>query len=167
MRLAVEPEALDHARAHLTGLMAVSPGVLVEDKGCALAVHYRQALHLESEVAAAVHVIAADLRPMFHVQPGKCVLEIEPAGCSKGAAIEAYMSEEPFAGRLPVFVGDDETDEDGFAVVNARRGLSIRVGYGGATAARWRFTDVNEVIRWLGAPQHAHGKRISAAGEIS
>lgn len=163
----VEPKALDGARARLAGLIAVSPGVLVEDKGCALAVHYRQALHLESDVTAAVHAISADLQPHFYVQSGKCVLEIKPAGYSKGAAIEAFMSEAPFAGRLPVFVGDDETDEGGFAVVNARRGLSIRVGYGGRTAARWRFTNVNEVIGWLGTPQHAHGKRISAAEEIS
>jgi trehalose 6-phosphate phosphatase len=162
IRQPVAPDALDGARKRLKELASARPGILLEDKGGALAVHYRQVLHLEGEVIAIVEAIAADLGPGFHAQHGKCVVEIKPAGYSKGAAIEAFMGEAPFAGRLPVFVGDDATDEDGFVAVNAQGGLSIRVGYGGRTAARWRFTDVNEVIRWLVTPEQAHGRRIPA-----
>ncbi|HSD74362.1 MAG TPA: trehalose-phosphatase [Steroidobacteraceae bacterium] len=162
-RLAVEPRDLDDARARLGPLKTASPGILIEDKGCALAVHYRQAMHLESEIAATVHSVASPLQPRFHVQPGKCVLEIKPAGCSKGSAIEAFMNEPPFAGRLPVFAGDDDTDEAGFAVVNALGGVSVHVGYSRPTAAHWRLADVNAVIRWLAAPHQPHGKPIAAA----
>ena len=76
------------------------------------------------------------------------------------------MAEPPFAGRMPVFAGDDETDEDGFAVVNARGGVSVHVGYSRPTAAHWRLADVNAVIRWLAAPHQLHGKPIPAAERI-
>lgn len=164
---AVASEALDRVRVPLMEQMAAKSGIVVEDKGYALAIHYRQALHLEKKVTATVHALAAELRPDFHVQPGKCVLEIKPAGCSKGEAIRAFMGEAPFCGRRPVFVGDDETDESGFEAVNALAGLSVRVGYGGPTTARWRFADVNEVIRWLRAPQQAHGKPVQAVERVA
>jgi trehalose 6-phosphate phosphatase len=155
---------LDEARILLAKFTSASPGLLIEDKGEALAIHYRQAMHLESQIAATVRAVAAPLQPHFHAQPGKCVIEIRPADCSKGTALEAFMREEPFVGRRPVFVGDDATDEDGFAAVNARGGLSIQVGYSVPTAARWRFKDVNEVIRWLNSPGQLHGRRVSTDG---
>ncbi len=161
-RPSVEPAELDGVRARLARVASASAAVFIEDKGCTLAVHYRQAMHLESDIVAVVQAAAADLHPRFHVQTGKCVLEIKPVACSKGAAIEAFMDEPPFRGRLPVFVGDDDTDEDGFAAVNARGGLSVHVGYHGPTAAHWRFTDSNLVIRWLGAPHQPLGRPISA-----
>jgi trehalose 6-phosphate phosphatase len=83
------------------------------------------------------------------LREGKCVLELAPAGFSKRAAIEAFMTEPPFAGRIPVFLGDDVTDEDGFAAVNALGGHSIRVGSDAATAARSRFADVAAAVAWL------------------
>jgi trehalose 6-phosphate phosphatase len=82
------------------------------------------------------------------VQPGKLVVELRPAGSDKGEAIAAFMGEAPFRGRVPVFIGDDATDEHGFAVVNAMGGHSLKVGEG-ATIARWRLPDVRAVERWL------------------
>jgi trehalose 6-phosphate phosphatase len=87
---------------------------------------------------------AADLR----LQRGKMVLEIVPVESDKGSTIAKFMSESPFRGRIPVFLGDDVTDEYGFSVVNAMNGHSIKVGPG-RSAARWRLPDVPAVRSWL------------------
>jgi trehalose 6-phosphate phosphatase len=76
------------------------------------------------------------------------VFEIGLSGKDKGVAIAEFMHEAPFEGRLPVFVGDDVTDEDGFAVVNALNGFSVKVGPG-SSAARWRLSGAEDVRRWL------------------
>ncbi|MDR8470956.1 trehalose-phosphatase, partial [Acinetobacter baumannii] len=65
--------------------------------------------------------------PLLALQLGKCVVEIKPRGVNKGEAITAFMQEAPFAGREPVFVGDDLTDEAGFSVVNQLQGMSVKV----------------------------------------
>jgi trehalose 6-phosphate phosphatase len=92
---------------------------------------------------------AAALGPHYRLRTGKCVYELTPACCSIRAAIEAFMSEAPFAGRTPVFVGDDDTDEEGFDAVNALGGYSIRVGRQVRSAARFQFATVSGVIAWL------------------
>ncbi|MGS9235452.1 trehalose-phosphatase, partial [Salmonella enterica subsp. enterica serovar Infantis] len=87
-----------------------------ETKGMAFALHYRQAPeHEEALLALAQHV--TQHLPQLALQPGKCVVEIKPKGTNKGEANAAFMQEAPFAGRIPVFVGDDLTDEAGFGVV--------------------------------------------------
>ena len=82
------------------------------------------------------------------LQPGKRVVELKPAGRDKGVAIADLMEEPPFVGRVPVFVGDDATDEFGFSVVNEMHGHSIKVG-GGPTSARFRLKTVSAVKDWL------------------
>jgi trehalose 6-phosphate phosphatase len=124
------------------------PDVLIEDKGTTVALHYRQNPALEPEIAAFAEAqIAhfADLR----LQMGKMVAEIRPNGNDKGTAIRRFMEMAPFQGRTPVFIGDDVTDEAGFAVVNALGGHSIRVGAAITTAARHRIPDVSSLHRWL------------------
>ena len=79
------------------------------------------------------------------------LLEVRPDNRDKGTAIEDFMAESPFAGRLPVFVGDDLTDEHGFATVERLGGWTIKVGPG-RTEARFRLADVDAVERWLMAP---------------
>ncbi|HEY9183494.1 MAG TPA: trehalose-phosphatase, partial [Gammaproteobacteria bacterium] len=107
-------------------------------------------------VAAAA---AAAVGPAFHVLPGKKVLEIKAATVGKGRAIAEFMAEPPFAGRCPVFVGDDLTDEDGFEIVNTLGGHSIAVGVGRDTRARWRLADEAHVLRWV----ESHGDARGAA----
>jgi trehalose 6-phosphate phosphatase len=123
-------------------------GVSVEHKGLSVAMHYRLAPHLRDSVEDILRLALAELGAEFRLISGNMVLEITPGGKDKGAAIAEFMREPPFAGRLPVFLGDDTTDEDGFDVVNAANGISVRVG-AGASIARWRIADAPSVRRWL------------------
>ena len=141
-------EGLEIARRRLTDVADAFDGLLMEDKGRSLALHYRAAPQLESYVLDSVRSLGEDLGDEYMIQLGKCVVELRPAGADKGEAIRAFMREAPFAGRTPVFIGDDVTDEHGFAVVNELGGYAVKVGEG-ATIARWRLPDVRAVERWL------------------
>jgi trehalose 6-phosphate phosphatase len=125
------------------------PGVLLEPKPHAIALHYRLAPERSAQVLSLAKRAAQALGPAFRLQTGKRVVEILPAQAGKGAAIERFMGCPPYAGRTPVFVGDDRTDEDGFAVVNTLAGLSIRVGDGGQTQAPFRLHSPSAVRDWL------------------
>jgi trehalose 6-phosphate phosphatase len=147
-RLPAAP-ALEKARRAMLELANRHPGLLVEDKRFALALHYRRAPQLESVVARALTEIAAGVRPEFELQMGKMVAELRPAGSTKGAAVSEFMSEHPFQGRVPVYIGDDLTDESAFEWVNGAGGLSIAVNVVGATAASARLPNVSAVRAWL------------------
>ena len=152
------PVALDwmqDARDAMEGFAAAHPGLLLENKGASLALHYRS--RPELEVAVQQFVADLDIPAAAERLQGRKVMEVKPRRMNKGAAIRAYMSEPPFAGRTPVFAGDDVTDESGFIAVNELGGVSVKVG-DGATAANWRLAGVSDVLRWLDA---------SIAGEIS
>jgi trehalose 6-phosphate phosphatase len=123
-------------------------GLVFEDKGASVALHYRLAPQLAAAAQKAVRDAAGPLGDAVEVQGGKMVVELKPAGCDKGAAIESFMQEPPFAGRVPVFLGDDTTDEYGFRVVNRLGGHSIKVGEG-ASAARWRLENPAAARAWL------------------
>jgi trehalose 6-phosphate phosphatase len=148
-RPAVDTDLLHPARKILAELQSRHKGLLLEDKGTALAMHYRLAHRSEPLVREVMTQLAGPLRDRFVLRSGKCVIELAPAGYSARTAIEAFMSEEPFRGRIPVFVGDDSIDEDGFAAVNALGGYSIRVGKAAPSAARYNFGSVSAVIAWL------------------
>ena len=160
----VDISQLDKARDVLIELVTHYPGLLLEDKGSALAVHFRQAPQHERATMVVMVELADQLREKFVLRDGKCVLELTPRGFSKRSAIESFMREPPFAGRTPVFIGDDVTDEDGFEAVNALGGYSVRVGDLAATAAKFRFSSVSTVIAWLrernlSRPAKAPGRR--------
>jgi trehalose 6-phosphate phosphatase len=149
MRPSVDTAPLQPAREALAELQLRHKGLLLEDKGTALAMHYRLAPACESVVREIMTELATPLAGQFVLRSGKCVFELAPAGYSKRDAIEAFMLEALFAGRMPVFIGDDVTDEDGFDAVNALNGHSIRVGSSDATSARHRFGSVSAVVAWL------------------
>ncbi len=148
-RADVKQDALNVARLRLQDLQSAHRGLLLEDKHLALALHYRHAPDLAGMLHDEVSLLQQQLAPHLQLKPGKCVLELMPSGYSKRTAIEAFMREVPFAGRIPVFVGDDVTDEDGFAAVNDLGGYSIRVGESDSTVARFTFSNVSAVIGWL------------------
>lgn len=129
--------------------LASIPGVLVEDKGVAIAVHYRQAPEAEEEIRDVVTMaVRADRDEGLTLVPGKCVYEIKYAGYSKGTALVEFMSHSPWAGRRPVFVGDDVTDEHAFAELPRWDGLGLAVGQERAGAIKAFYT-ATEVRNWL------------------
>ena len=139
---------LDAVRQGLAAAVARHPGLLLEDKGLSLALHYRRAPRLAGYAHRLARSLLVGNGGTFCIQAGKRVVEIKPAGKDKGAAVLEFMHEDPFRGRIPVFVGDDSTDEYGFATVNRLRGHSVKVGPG-RTQARWRLRDVGAVRAWL------------------
>ncbi len=146
-RVALDADVEQALRHQLQDAVAQWPGTQLEIKGMAFALHYRQAMQYEQAVLQLAEQAVAQF-PALALQPGKCVVEIKPQGINKGAAIEAFMREAPFTGRIPVFIGDDLTDEKGFLAVNAMQGISVKIGEG-SSQARYRLKGVNEVYQWL------------------
>lgn len=146
-RISLPVEVEQSLRTELQDAMSSWPGTQLEVKGMAFALHYRQAMQHEQDVMRLAEQSVKRF-PGLALQPGKCVVEIKPAGIDKGAAISDFMEQPPFAGRTPVFIGDDLTDEKGFLAVNARQGVSIKVGEG-STQAHYRLHDVDAVYGWL------------------
>jgi trehalose 6-phosphate phosphatase len=141
-------DALRRAAGFIRAFAARHEGLVFEDKGASVALHYRLAPQLAGAAHTAVKRAALELGDGIEVQSGKMVAEIKPSGRDKGIAIEEFMREPPFKGRLPVFLGDDLTDEHGFKVVNRMGGHSVKIGPG-HTAARWRIHDAAGVRGWL------------------
>ena len=137
MRIAIDSEAVaSHAppmdkelKRRLAAIARLSPGILLEDKGYSLALHYRLAPHAEKAIYAAVSLIRADLpNAPIEVLPGKCVCEIKHSGFTKATGVRELMTREPFKGRRPLFIGDDVTDESVFAIMPDLDGLAFSVG---------------------------------------
>jgi trehalose 6-phosphate phosphatase len=138
---------LTAARTAVNALVQAHPGILVEDKGRTLAVHFRMAPDREAAVREALIAIAKPLGSNYHIQEGSMVLEIKPRGFTKATAIKAFMAEPPFSGRKPVFIGDDLTDQDGFRMVEDQGGLSIAVG--DRVRGQYRLENAAAVREWL------------------
>lgn len=133
----------------MLALASEHPGLRVEVKTAAVALHYRHAPE-QASLCLETLVEAIKLTPGIELLHGKFVLEVKPVGVSKGSAIDIFMSHPPFAGRTPVFVGDDTTDEAGFLAVQALGGTGIKVGPG-ATTAHLHCSDPAAVLDWLTA----------------
>jgi trehalose 6-phosphate phosphatase len=125
-------------------------GLFIEDKGSAFAVHYRGAPPFSlTRLRAELEALALASRGIFEVMEGAQVLELRPRTCNKGAALASFMSEAPFAGRFPIFIGDDHTDRAGFETVLRANGLCIAVGP--RVSASWWLPDPAAVRAWLRA----------------
>lgn len=124
-------------------------GLLLEPKPGGASLHYRRAPALENECRRFMQSLIDELRADYRLIDGKMVLEIAPVAVNKGEAIRALLHESPFGGRRPVFAGDDTTDEDGFRVVNALGGMSVRVGPVRRSAASHALANTADVRYWL------------------
>lgn len=147
LRIAEPRSELLAARRELASLAAREPRLFVEDKGLGVAIHFRLAPDLAAVAEQAARGIAD--RHGLLLQPGKMVFEVRQGGADKGSALRAFMETPPFRGARPIFVGDDHTDEAGFAAANALGGHGILVGAARPTAARYRLSDIAEVEAWL------------------
>lgn len=137
MRLSVDNEAVAvHAppmdkdlKRRFAAIAQLSPGILLEDKGYSIALHYRLAPMFERTIYEAVSAIRADLpEAPVEIMPGKAVCEIKHSGFTKATGVVELMRHEPFAGRRPIFLGDDATDETVFAIMPGMNGISFSVG---------------------------------------
>lgn len=135
------------ALAELHAFASARPGLIVEPKTVAVGLHYRQAPAHEAEALTLAHDLAA--RHGLSVQPGDRVVELKTPGADKGSALTAFMAEPPFKGALPIMLGDDLTDEDGFAAAEALGGFGVLVGPPRATAARYGLSGPQAVLDWL------------------
>jgi trehalose 6-phosphate phosphatase len=157
MRVSVDSESVAvHAppmdkelKRRLAAIAKLSPGILLEDKGYSLALHYRLAPHAEKAIYEAVSLIRADLpNAPIEVLPGKCVCEIKHSGFTKATGVRELMTHEPFRGRRPFFIGDDVTDESVFAIMPDFGGLAFSVGRR-AQAVAGHFDEPRDVRAWL------------------
>jgi trehalose 6-phosphate phosphatase len=140
---------LAEARRRLQDLAESRPGLWVEDKGQAMALHYRATPAAADEALETAKTAAADLGLVL--QPGDMVVEVRSPGSDKGVAVTAFMAKPPFVGHTPVFVGDDLTDEHGFAAAAGLGGYGVLVGKPRPTAAAYHLADVSAVNAWLSA----------------
>jgi trehalose 6-phosphate phosphatase len=148
-RLVAPPlPALRAIVAPLRQFAARHPGILIEDKGNSVAIHYRRTPTLADEVAALTRSLIAGC-VQLEALSSKMAVDIKPRAVSKGGAVAWFMTQPPFATRVPVFVGDDRTDEAGFATVNERGGFSIRVGERSGSAARYSLDSPAAVREWI------------------
>lgn len=132
---------------HARRLAAPHPAILVEEKPHGVALHYRADPSLQPVVEAAMQELAAAY-PNLALQPAKMAVELRPAGVRKDDAVMRLMTMPPFAGRLPVYAGDDLTDEPAMAAAQDQGGFAIKVGEGDSVA-RHRLADPAAVSRWL------------------
>src|SRR6202045_4729250 len=136
-------------KRRLAAIAKLSPGILLEDKGYSLALHYRLAPHAEKAIYEAVSLIRADLpNAPIEVLPGKCVCEIKHSGFTKATGVRELMTHEPFKGRRPLFIGDDVTDETVFAIMPDLGGLAFSVGRR-ARGVAGHFDEPRDVREWL------------------
>ncbi len=153
--------------AELAALPRQHPGVIVEDKGLATALHYRGAPAAEAACVALAERCVAEDPAYWHLLQGKSVVEIKPRRIDKGDAVRRFAAQPPFAGRRPVFVGDDVTDEDGFAAALQAGGLAVAIGpppAGRPTAATFRLADPRALLLWLAGAIITAGTPASGIG---
>lgn len=139
--------AVRDAVAAFQSFARTRPGVIVEDKAVSAGLHYRQAQG-EADAAGALAGRLADETGLT-LQPGHLVVELKTPGTDKGTALTAFMAEPPFMGAIPVMLGDDLTDEDGFRAAAALGGFGVLVGPPRDTAARFGLAGVEAVLAWL------------------
>lgn len=136
-----------HAAAH--ALAARHPAILVEQKPHGVAMHYRNDPGLQGFVETAMQDLA-DSQPHLVLQPAKMALELRPGGVGKDTALAHLMTLAPFATRIPVFAGDDTTDEPAMAQAQSMGGFAVKIG-DGPTAAAHRLPDPAALATWLAA----------------
>jgi trehalose 6-phosphate phosphatase len=144
----VDDSLIQSFRGRLRAYTDRYPGLLLEDKKLSIAIHFRRASNLQAEVERILRETIAGHDSAFHIQSGKMIAEIKPRGSDKGFAIRRFMQSPPFQSRMPLFIGDDVTDEDGFRAVNELRGVSVKVGHGPSNASH-RMEHPADVIEWL------------------
>lgn len=141
--------AMEEAARRFREFAARDPGLIVEDKGLSVTLHYRLARDQGPAAQSLAEALAADTG--LFLQHGAMVEELRTPGPTKGDSVASFLTRPPFAGARPVFVGDDITDEHGFEAAQGLGGVGVLVGQSRPTAARFRILGVEEALAWLEA----------------
>jgi trehalose 6-phosphate phosphatase len=149
---------IDVFSRRLHAIAAERPGLLVEDKGLSVAIHFREAPEYADELLRLVEDMLAEEDGGIELLPARMALELKPRAATKGTAVEWFMREAPFRGRVPTFIGDDVTDESGFEAALALGGHAVRIGLAGESIAPVRLATPGELRDFLAA---------AANGEVS
>ncbi len=148
------PAALEAPReliAEVVKIVAAEPGFRLENKGAILTVHFRQVPAAGGRLRAALEEVIDRLNLDHHLKDGRAVIEIIPNGTSKGTALAEFMRRTPYAGRIPVMMGDDKADEDAFAVAQASGGFGLKVAGEHFRAGDEPFRHAGEVRDFIAA----------------
>jgi trehalose 6-phosphate phosphatase len=151
VQVIVKVPNLAPVRLRAAAIAAALPGVLLEEKTFGVALHYRSVPQAATELRSRMKRLVLELGDRFELLSGKMVLEIRSAMAWKERAVEAFMEVPPFAGRIPVFIGDDTTDHDAFRAARRRGGHAVQVGPGPEGIADWRVDGPWTVRDWLEA----------------
>jgi len=143
------PSHLADVSGVLRRFAATHPGILVEDKNASVAVHYRRAPQFRDELEAFTRAAIATNNEHLEILEAVMAFDVKLRSVDKGRAVGWFMQRLPFAGRLPVFVGDDHTDEFGFAAVSELGGHAIQVGTSRPRVTQWHIATPAELRRWL------------------
>jgi len=143
----IDDAALREMRAAAARLAEALPAVLVEDKQLSIAFHYRNAKLHQPALRAGVEAIAEHTG--FVIQPGVDVYELRPPGSDKGIALATLMRDKAFSYRLPIYIGDDLTDEHALSAAQRLAGVGIHVGSLMPSAARFGLATPSAVLHWL------------------
>lgn len=149
VRAVESPGWLGAAVARMEAFSLGWPGVIVEVKPYGVALHYRLAPEAEAACQAMAESLA--VTDEVHIQRGKMMVELRTAGADKGDAVRAFMADPLMAGTMPIFIGDDLTDEPAFAAAAELGGAGVLVGAERDSSARYRLDDVAATLAWLEA----------------
>lgn len=131
----------------IAGKISAFDGVWIESKGPVLAIHHRANPGSGPDIYKAVSPLITPL-DSYNLQIGNNVIEVKPSQANKGEALKQQMHLAPFKGRIPIMIGDDTTDEDGFLAAQDLGGLGIKIGYG-ETAALHRIQTISQLYKIL------------------
>ena len=145
------PSHLAEVSAGLRRFAATHPGILVEDKNASVAVHYRRAPQFRDELEAFTRAAIATNNEHMEILEAVMAFDVKLRSVDKGRAVAWFMNRPPFTGRVPVFIGDDHTDEYGFAEVAERAGYAIQVGTSRPRVTPWHIATPADLRQWLRA----------------
>lgn len=143
----IAQDVLDRLHGASREILASFPGVLVENKHYAVAFHFGEILQQQADLYKVVQQAAQELN--YELLPGRHVYELKPPCADKGLALNRFLTEQPFADRVPIFIGDDVTDKYALRAARAANGMAIAVGDRAVEAAQFKLTNPKAVIQWL------------------
>lgn len=141
------PQFSSDLRRKIDQLLSEIPETWIEDKGPVLAIHHRKNPEMGLHIAQTILPMLASSKS-YVIQIGNCVVEVKPAAANKGLALRKHMTSDPFRGRVPIMIGDDTTDEDGFIAAKKLEGFGIKIGLG-PTQARYTLSNIQDLYRFL------------------